>query len=438
MQFPRWGGSMAESGGPGGRATGGRAPRARDRTAGGGLVEVEEGRGRSRAIGSASCRRPPNRRRPWWGKRRAHPDCTFPGFSFILNEMERLTEKQLMTRAAWLYYIAGLNQEAASQRMGLSRARVNKLLQQARESGLVSILIDERDLGLLPVEDAIMREFGLDLCRATPAYGLSEEECGPGGPLAKFPFRAVGAATASYLREQLVANPDLTIGTGWGRTLASASGQFPTMHARGARFVSLMGSLTANSAFNPFEVVQSFAQVTGGQGFFLPVPFIADSPEDRTVLLSQRIVARPLELARYTDLALLSVGELTEDSLLRQQDMITADELRELHQAGAVGDTNGLFFDRTGRPVEHPLNGRTIAASLQDLARSRAILLSAGRQKIEATEALLRSGAIKGLIIDGDSAEALAQRCGAGRVRRAVAEPPPRANPSPPTSSRLS
>jgi len=359
----------------------------------------------------------------------------------ILKDMEKMSEKQLMTRAAWLYYIAGLNQEAASQRMGLSRARVNKLLQQARESGLVSILIDDRELGLLPVEEAILREFGLDFCRTTPAYGLSEKESGPGGPLEDFPFRAVGAATARFLREQLTSNPELTIGTGWGRTLASVSGQFPTMNAQGARFVSLMGSLTANSAFNPFEVVQSFAQVTGGQGFFLPVPFIADSPEDRTVLLSQRIVARPLELARYTDLALLSVGELTEASLLRQQGMITAEELRELHRAGAVGDTNGLFFDRAGRPVDHPLNERTIAAGLQDLARSRAVLLSAGRPKIEATEALLRSGAIKGLIIDGDSAEALVARCAPARTEptlpQAVAEPPPGAE-APPRAEDLS
>ena len=79
-----------------------------------------------------------------------------------------------------------------------------------------------------------------------------------------------------------------------------------------AQFVSLMGSLTANSAFNPFEVVQALAEATGARAIFLPVPFIADSPEDRDVLLSQRAVARPLHLARYTDIALISVGELTE------------------------------------------------------------------------------------------------------------------------------
>ena len=71
--------------------------------------------------------------------------------------MSQMTEGQLMSRAAWLYYVGGLNQEQTSARLGLTRARVNRLLQQARETGLVAITVDRRDLGLLPVEDAIRR-----------------------------------------------------------------------------------------------------------------------------------------------------------------------------------------------------------------------------------------------------------------------------------------
>lgn len=315
-----------------------------------------------------------------------------------------------MTRAAWLYYVAGLNQEAASHRMGLTRARVNKLLQQARESGLVSITINDRDIGLLPVEEALRREFGLEFCLVTPAFGLVEDETEADGVLAELAFRAVGTAGARFLRDQLAAKPDALVGTGWGRTLAHLSRQMSGLNCPKARFISLMGSLTANSAFNPFEVVQALAQATGGEGYFLPVPFIADTPEDRNVLLVQRAVARPLELAHYTDIALISVGELTEDSLLRRQGMITEKELDELRAAGAVGDTNGVFFNENGQPVDHTLNRRTIGVGWPDLARTRTVVLSAGFSKILATRAILRSGVIKGLIIDGDSATALLDR----------------------------
>jgi DNA-binding transcriptional regulator LsrR (DeoR family) len=320
--------------------------------------------------------------------------------------MTDLSDLQLMTRAAWLYHVAGLNQEETSRRMGLTRARVNKLLQQARETGLVSITINDRDVGLLPVEEALRRAFSLDFCLATPALGLT----GDSATLADIALRAVGTAGARYLRDRLAEKPDAIVGTGWGRTLAHLARQMSGVSTPRARFISLMGSLTANSSFNPFEVVQALAQATGGEGYFLPVPFIADTPEDRAVLLAQRVVARPLDLARHADIALISVGELTESSLLRTQGMITAEELADLRRAGAVGDTNGIFFDAEGRPVDHPLNARSIGAGFDDLARATTVLLSAGTGKTAATEALLRSGIIRGLVIDGDAALALAAR----------------------------
>lgn len=319
------------------------------------------------------------------------------------------TETELMTRAAWLYYVVGLNQEATSARMGLTRARVNRLLGQARDTGLVSFSIATRDLGLLPEETAIRVEYGLEFCVATPQLGLGKAELEANAALAGFQFRAVGSAAAHYLRVALAERPDSTVGTGWGRTLAQMSRQMAGLSAPKARFVSLMGSLTANSAFNPFEVVQALAQATAAEGYFLPVPFIADSERDRDVLISQRAVLRPLQLARNADIALISVGELTENSLLRRQDMISAEELESLRAAGAVGDTNGIFFDETGRPVDHALNARTLAVGFEDLRRSTTVVLSAGAEKVEATRALLRSGVAKGLIIDGDTASLLAR-----------------------------
>ncbi len=318
--------------------------------------------------------------------------------------MSDLSDRQLMTRAAWFYYVAGLNQEATSRRMGLTRARVNKLLSQARDSGLVSIIINDRDLGLLHVEEAIRKEFGLDFCITTPALGLSESEMAQSDALTSLPLKAVATAGAIFLRDHLADSPKTIVGTGWGRTLAHLSRQMSGAHSPDARFISLMGSLTANSAFNPFEVVQALAQATDGEGYFLPVPFIADSPEDRSVLLSQRAVARPLDLAKHSDVALISVGELTESSLLRQQGMISREEMNELRQAGAVGDTNGLFFGPDGRIVDHSLKDRTIGVGIEDLAKMRTVLLSGGLQKVEATRAILRGRFVRGLIIDGDSA----------------------------------
>jgi DNA-binding transcriptional regulator LsrR (DeoR family) len=327
-----------------------------------------------------------------------------------VSDVVVIEDETLMARAAWLYYVGGLNQEATARRLGITRARVNKLLQDARETGLVSITINPTNVGLLPVEDAIRDKFNLDFCICTPALGSDCDTGEASDILQGFAFRAVGAAAAAHLRTHLAQKEDAIVGTGWGRTLQQMTVQLAGVKAPKARFISVMGSLTANSAYNPFEVVHAFARSTGGEGFVLPVPFIADSVEDRKVLLSQRSVQRALEIGRSASVAYISIGELTEGSLLRRQDMISAAELAELRAAGAVGDTNGIFFDDEGRAVDHPLNRRTLALGLDELRAANAVALIAGRSKLSAAHAFLKSGTAKGLIIDGDTALLLMKR----------------------------
>lgn len=316
-------------------------------------------------------------------------------------------EDALMIRAAWYYYVGGLNQEMTAARLGLTRARVNKMLSEARESGLVSISIDHQRVGMLPLEDVLRERFGLDFCISTPAFGFHDTSSDDSEVRKKIAFRAVGVAAANHLKTLLSENDDITVGTGWGRTIEQMTLQLAGVRAPHARFISVMGSLTANNAYNPFEVVHSLARRTGGQGFFLPVPFIADTMDDKKVLLSQRSVVKAMEIAQSASVCIISAGELTEDSLLRRQGMISRAELESLRAAGAVGDTNGIFFDSDGRQVDHDLNQRTLALGFEQLKALPVILLIAGQEKAQAAKALLRSGIVNGLIIDGDAAEAL-------------------------------
>ena len=220
--------------------------------------------------------------------------------------------------------------------------------------------------------------------------------------------RAVGSAAANFLRGKLGQDNPITVGVSWGRTLEQMAVHLSGVQNARARFVSLMGSLTRNSASNPFEVVQALAARTGGEGHFLPVPFIADSQTDRAVLISQRSVALALALARAADLFLISVGELLETSFLRTQAMLSADELRSVRAQGAVADSLGRLFDKTGAEVDHELAHRTLALEFEQLRGRDVVLLAGGLQKVDAIRALLRTGVIQGLVIDGDTARLLA------------------------------
>lgn len=317
----------------------------------------------------------------------------------------------LIVRAAWLYYMGGLTQEEVARRLSVHRTRIVRLLSEARERGLVTVTIHHAAIRELDREQAIADAYGLDFCIATPAIGFSDLPTDPALAAAQslFARRAVGSAAAAYLAAYLARPEPHTIGVSWGRTVEQMALHLAGVNNRQARFVSLLGSLARNSASNPFEVVQALAARTGGEGYFLPVPFVVDSEADRDVLMSQQSVREVLALAREADLHLISVGELTENAILRQQGMVAATELEDALAHGAVADTLGRLFNERGEIVPHPVSARMLAVDIADLRGRDVILLAGGLEKVKAIHALLRSGLVRGLIIDGDTARALLQ-----------------------------
>ncbi len=316
----------------------------------------------------------------------------------------------IMVRAAWLYYVGGLTQEEVAAKFGVHRTRIVRLLAEARERGLVSVTIHHDSIRDLDIEDTIARRYGLDFCLATPPMGFDDADAEPKLAAAQemIARRAVGSAAANFLKGKLASGKPITVGVSWGRTLEQMTLHLSGVQNPQARFVSLMGSLTRNSASNPFEVVQALAARTGGEGHFLPVPFIADTVADRAVLMSQRSVAEALALAQSADLYLISVGELRETAFLHKQAMLSTAELRSVRARGAVADSLGRLFDRTGAQVEHELAHRTLALEFERLYDRDVVLLAGGLQKVKAVQALLRTRVVRGLVTDGDTAKLLA------------------------------
>ena len=320
-------------------------------------------------------------------------------------------DSEQIVRAAWLYHVAGNTQEQTADLLGISRVKVNRLLAEARKAGIVKISIEHRFARMVDVEENIRRRYNLSFCRTTPpltSYSPSRRKTLPSraklemeSPIAR---RAVGMVAAELLRERLQADENCVIGVGWGRTMAEVPNHLVGVTKPGAKFVSATGSLTRTSAANLFEVVYQFAERTGGEGHFLPVPFIANTIADRQIFMSQRIFKETLALAEQASFYMATFGPCDEHSLLFEQRYLSGVELQDLKRAGAVCDCLGKFFDANGKVVQSDVNQRTLSVDLEHLFEREVILLCAGREKLQAVQGLLRAGFVNGLVIDGDAA----------------------------------
>ncbi|WP_020187664.1 sugar-binding transcriptional regulator [Methylopila sp. 73B] len=316
----------------------------------------------------------------------------------------RAAETEAMVRAAWLYFIGEMNQSEIADRLGLSRVKVNRLIAAARSEGVVDVRIVHPSIALIELENRMCHAYKLDSCRVVPAAGEGGES--------EIDKRFVAIAAAETLARGVAQKPDGVFALSWGTTMAAVAHAYRGARAPRARFVSVMGSLTRKAASNPYEVVHRIAERTGGEGYFIPAPYLADTMADREVLMAQRTVRTSLDLARSADLAMSGVTEATPNSFLVAQKLVTIEELEDCRANGAVGSFAGLFFDRDGRFVDCDVNRRRVGVSGETFRGLNTVGIAAGRSKIESVLAALRGGVFRHLVTDETVARGLLAEAG--------------------------
>lgn len=305
-------------------------------------------------------------------------------------------DETLAVRAAWLHYAGGLTQSEVARRLGVPSVKAHRLIAKAVAEGVVKVTIDGDIVECVELEMQLCERFGLQHCEVAPDLG--EEG---------LPLRALGHAGANYLKREIERGENRVIGLGHGRTLSAAVQYMPRVNTKDLRFVSLLGGLTRNYGANPYDVMHRIAEKTGSQAYVMPVPFFANTTEDRKVLLAQRAVKEVFELANKADLKLVGIGNVDSDAQLVSSSMIEPEEIADIAASGGVGEILGHFFDADGHIIETDLSTRMLSASFPMSKSERLVALAGGANKVAAISAILKSRRLFGLITDERTAKAL-------------------------------
>jgi DNA-binding transcriptional regulator LsrR (DeoR family) len=308
---------------------------------------------------------------------------------------EPVPSSDLGVRAAWLYHIEGLTQEQIARAMKISRARVIRLLAGARDSGVVRIRIDAKAGEQIALERQLLGAFGLSEAVVVPS------------PVDDAAVAAmVGQAAGTYLASQI--RDGMSIGVGWGSTLSMSLKAIDAQPYERLSVVSLLGGMTHSRAVNPSAVARRIADAFGADCYQLTAPVFVADEATRTALWAEPGLHDLLERARRVDLALVSVGDVSEDATLFRERLLPPSQLSSLIEAGAVGDVLCHFLDVKGRVVDHPVSRRVIAVGLDDLRRvPRIVIAAGGRRKVAAIGAALKAMDAKVLITDEAAARGL-------------------------------
>ena len=300
-----------------------------------------------------------------------------------------MTDRELMIRAAWMYYHDNLTHAEIARRLHLSRVKVTRLLKRAREQGIVEIRVTQPMPPDLELSRQMEHRFGLE--QAIVVSSTAPD--------------ALGQATAELLLYLMKGG--LYIGFGWSSTVSRIASYIATQDKNSdCTIVDLIGTMVGEA--NPYSVSGSVADALKARLMPLAVPVMVSSRDARDTLLAEPSIAATLDAARRCDVAFVGVGEIGPTNTMVEIGQMEADKLHELEAHGAVGEMLIRYYDINGKAVINDTHERIIGLTLHELEQIPSVVLVAhGQHKVKALIGALNSGIASILITDIETATLL-------------------------------
>ncbi|MGG7441704.1 sugar-binding transcriptional regulator [Zafaria sp. J156] len=303
-------------------------------------------------------------------------------------------------RSAQLYYLQDLTMDAIARELRVSRSTVSRLIARARQTGVVSFVINKTGSPVPELEGRIADRYGISV-HAVP----TDRELGEAQVLERV------AVQASEVLANLVGS-DMIVGVAWGATVSAISRHLKPLPTRGTVVVQLNGSGNVQSSGIAYasDILQRFGAAFGARIEQFPVPTFFDDARTRDMMWRERSVRRVLDLQGHMGLVVFGLGTVDADvpSHVYRGGYLTAEDLAEIRDRGVVGDVATTFFTSDGSTDAVGLNRRSTGPSLEVLRRvPRRVCAVAGRSKVPALAAALEMGLVTDLVLDEAAAAAL-------------------------------
>jgi len=311
--------------------------------------------------------------------------------------MEISTDKSLLVEVARLYYDHQMSQQQIAYRLGTSRPSVSRLLQQARDEGIVRIeIIDPTQKGS-QLEQSLKERFQLHKVIIVPSLKESDAQI----------KNRLGQAAARYLNELVY--DGCTLGVSWGTTMCQVVSHLIPKSIKNMKVVQIVGGIT-HGEFDPHasEIIQRISENFNARSYLLLLPAIVDSVLVKQAMISDKKIKETIDIARQADILLCSVGVFKSDSLMIQADYFDSQEVNYLNQLGAIGDICSRMIDSAGDICWPELDERTVAIEMDDLKKTKySIAIAGGEEKRDVIHAGLKGSYFNVLITDEGVAEYL-------------------------------
>lgn len=300
--------------------------------------------------------------------------------------------------AAWLYYRENMTQADIGKAMGVSRATVNAYIADARERGVVSVRIEPGWLSSIELSGQLADAFGLEGATVVPTPQ-------PSATKAAISER-IGRAGAELLSSKLSAGD--VVAVAWGRTVLALAEEMGDPGLEDLTVAQLTGGTTSTFDFSPEFCASVLAERLSARCLLVTAPAVVSSPEVRTILMNEPILAQQFRTLKQTNVAVFGICTTHDDSLIFSAGILKPGTLPRGPGGDAVAVVAGRCIDPDGEAIIDAQDARIVGLPLDELRRVACrIAVAGGPDKPEAIKAVLRGGYATHLVTDEKTARAL-------------------------------
>ena len=300
------------------------------------------------------------------------------------------------TWAAWLYFIDKITQNEVAKIIGVSRATVIKLLDDAKKTGIASVSINPK----IATKISTSRELA-------KKYKINSVMIVPNNPKKQL-IDQIGKAAAFTLVEELKEKD--VIGIAWGKTvLAMAKNINLQKQFQQLTVVQVCASPNGLSAdFSPELCASLCSNNLNARSVNLMAPAIVSSSELKNMLLEEPSIKAQMQMIKSANKVVFGVGILKKGATIRHSELHTQKTIDNMIKKGAVAAILGRFINKNGNEIKEPTHHRTMGITLNELkAIPSRLCLAGGTSKVNAIKATLNGGFVTDLIIDLNTARRL-------------------------------
>jgi DNA-binding transcriptional regulator LsrR (DeoR family) len=290
-----------------------------------------------------------------------------------------------------LYYVERLKQSEIADRLKLSTAKVNRLIQQARNLGYIEFVIRTPFQHLFELENRIKAVFNIEHAVVIPSVGDSLTSS----------LSAVGIAGAHFLLEHLRDGDVLAITP--GTTVQAVMQGLESPRNYDVEIVPILGSIQGELQSDMNYLAVNMGDRLGAKAYQLHAPVFVENQESCEALKSMEPVKEILDIGRNADVAVLGVGTVDpKASRLVQYTALSVSEMNSIAEdCGGVGEISAHVYNIDGQPCSKEYSDRIIGLTLDEIREIPfRIAIAASSAKALPIYGALRGGYIHALIVD--------------------------------------